>query len=392
MKSCPKSWWMLSVGVLVCLWTQGARAESCKESSDCPKGFTCHEYQAGACTQPACEPGKMCPPPPPCEVVIEHECIPASCETNADCADFMVCYESTVTECSGGAAEPAVDCPPNEPCTMTKATTPVMPVCTEHKTKQCTPRYELPCQTETDCGAGFSCEATEQCMCSGSAGTAAAEPASAPDSSGAAVDAGTSSSSSDAFAPVPAQDGGTDMFVAAKDAGAPVCECHKSDVKYCRVKEVMCEADKDCPANFACVTYATGSGSASCAAPRDGDGGVVCTTVETKTVEEKRCQPKYYGGGDVGVSKDGSAQAPTSGGAMGIPMPGSAAAGSGAPVPATDPRHSDDGAESAAEKPAEESASCSVRGAGAHSSDGSAAGYALAFVLVALSLRRRRQR
>ena len=371
---------MLGVGVLACMWTQGVRADGCTQSSDCPKGYTCHEYQSGACAAAKpCAQGEKCPAPPPCEVVTQHECAPGSCNSNADCADFMVCYESSISVCSGGAAatDLVAPCPPNQTCPAPKPMPMPMPQCTETKQKQCTPRYELPCQADADCGAGFSCEANQECTCSGSAGRASSEPAPAP-----AADAGTASSgsgmASDAFAP--ALDAGV-AKLPAPDATAPVCECHASEVKSCRVKEVKCQADSDCPSNFACITFASGGGSTSCAVPKGADGGA-CTPTEIKTIEEKRCEPKYSGGSAALASKDGSTQAPTVGGT-------DTAAG---PVPSADPRHtSDAGAESAEEnEPLHDEAACCVRTPGAH--DHVAAGYAFGFALLALSLRRRKQR
>jgi len=175
----------------------------------------------------------------------------------------------------------------------------------------------------------------------------------------------------------------------AKDASAPVCECHPSEVKYCRVKEVKCQADADCPSNFACTTYASGGGSTGCAVPKGADGGA-CVPSVTTTVEEKRCAPKYSGSAGSLGSKDISAQAPNAGGAMGVPT--TSGNGTAAPVPSTDPRHTDDdGTESAAAtEPATDAAACSVRTPGA--TGNVAAGYALGFALLASTLRRRRQR
>lgn len=382
MMSSPKSFWMLSVGVLACLWSQSARAETC--GVECPKGFGCHKYEAGACASaPPCGAGEKCEAPPPCEVMTQWDCIPLSCDSDADCADFMICHAETYSECSGGAAV-APACPPNQTC-PTPAPAPAPMTCTQKTTKQCTPRYALPCNAAADCGNGFSCEAPEQCSCSGSGGRGAPEPAAA-DAGTASGSGSASGASPEAFAPVPPQDGGA-ADVIAKDAGTRECECHPGDVKYCRVQKETCAVDSDCPESFACVTYAVSGGSAGCVEQKGSDGGA-CQPVETKSVEQKRCEPKYGGS----LTKDGSFQAPTVGSPTGV----SGGTSNGAPVPASDPRHEsadDAGTDSAGSSDtgaAKDQASCSVRAPGA-GAGGHTAGYALSFVLLALSLRRRKQ-
>jgi len=393
MMSSGLKWWMVSLGAVVCFWTHGASAESCEQNADCPKGFTCKAYQTGACAGARpCAPGQMCPPPPPCEVMTSYACEPAGCNTDADCADFMVCHESTISTCSGGAAVPAVDCPPNTMCVKPEPAP--APSCSDEKVKQCTPRYQLACAQDADCGAGFSCVASQECSCSASAGKAESAPVPVP-----STDAGTASGSgsdSAGFAPpVAAMDGGVDLPAPPSDGGIPSCECHPSAVKHCEPKQIECQSDADCPSQFACITYAAGGGSAGCAAPR-GDAAV-CEPVVMETFEEKkRCEPKYgYAGVRGGSGSVGAPEAPQS--SMGGQPVSSNDGKTPAPVPTVDVGHAHDAGTEASGDDGDESAtsdaapSCSVGLPGAHGNRATA-GYALGLALLVIGLRRRRQR
>lgn len=359
MKSSPTCLWM-SLGALVCLWSSAARAQTCTESSDCPKSFTCQAFESGACPASApCEAGKECPAPPPCEVVTSHACVPGACATDADCADFMVCHASTISTCAAPVAQPAIDCPPNQVCT---SPTPALDAgsCSETTSKTCVPRYELPCQKDADCGDGFSCVAGQECSCSASAGKAAAP---VP-----AVDGG----SADAFAPP--------VEPKPVDGGTSSCECHPTETKSCQAKQIDCKSDADCPSTFLCQTY--GGGSATCMVSPDGGA---CVERKVESFSYQRCTPRYYGGTLGGVAKDGSAQST----AGGLPVPGTTTR----PVaPAEGGPTSDAGVavESDAGAAPGSSGACSVRAAGASTSS-AAAGHALGLVLLALGLRRRRQ-
>jgi hypothetical protein len=278
----------------------------------------------------------------------------------------MVCHKQKISECSGGAAVPA--CPPDQPCAVPDAP-PQEPSCTEHELAECVPRYVLPCQQHSDCGEGFSCEASEECMCSGSAG--------------AARDAGSPRPSADqnGFAPVPARDAGSDTPESHGDAAVggvpPICECHPSEQKHCALQAKTCNADQDCPRDFACVTY-TDAGSVSCAKSDAGDG---CVPVETQPYE-KRCEPRFrwatpgrVKGGDTppggpGYAQDGDESSAPRDDSGGVDA-GNAAAGS-----------------SGSDEAAPDTGSCSVASprAGALGSIAVPVG----FVLVALGLRRRR--
>lgn len=148
--------------------------------------------------------------------------------------------------------------------------------CTPQELALCVPRYLLPCQEDLDCGAGFTCEAGQECSCSGSAGNADAGSAMTGGSDGAA------------FAPVPT-DAGTEQPAgdAAVGGKEPVCECHPTERKHCELKAKSCSSDQDCPSDFVCK--ASADGGVSCSS-EGGDGA--CATAPAQP-ESKRCEPRY---------------------------------------------------------------------------------------------------
>jgi hypothetical protein len=286
--------------LLICTWAASAQAEECQKNEDCPKGFSCEVSTAASdCdAAPPCEPGADCPEPAPCDAPVEtHTCQPASCAVDADCGEGMVCFKETFTECSGGGA-PA--CGPGEVCAMPAP--PDEPSCSEQVIALCIPRYVLPCEQDLDCGEGFSCEAGEQCMCSGSSGDVAdggtAEPDMGEDFAG--------------FAPVPPADAGTDRPLPAQDAAVggedPTCECRPTERKHCELKVMSCSTDADCPRDFACKPYG-GDDVATCSSSDSGDA--ICAS-EPAAPTALRCVPRYdwpTRGGTKG--EDSSSDGPT---------------------------------------------------------------------------------
>lgn len=278
------AWWM--GGLLACTWVASAHAQTCEQDADCPKGFHCDAYMVdGPCSVAPCQQGESCDAGPECTSEVRHECRPSACETDADCATDMICFEQTSRACSGGAETGDAECKPGETCTTPEQ---VEPDCTEQTVRQCTPRYLLPCEQDTDCGDGFACKAFEECSCSGAAGDPNRQSTS---------DAGFAVGGSDAgsaFVPVPANDAGRDGGTFSDAGTTSDCECHMSDAKRCELTQVQCDSDADCPSNFVCNTYSWGT--ASCAVSKDSDAAV-CEPIDMQSGEEKRCEPRYnYGG------------------------------------------------------------------------------------------------
>lgn len=364
-------WWMGSL--LACTWAAGAHAQTCEQDSDCSKGFTCAEYVWELpCAAPECQDPEKCPDASTdCGTEVHHECTPADCELDTDCGEDMVCYKQTLTSCSGSTAA-AVDCPPNEPCPeqTEPAAPPEEPMCTEEVIQQCTPRYVLPCEQDSDCGAGFTCQASEECSCSGSAGGAApAEPQ--------PVDAGVSDSGGGSdFAP--AADGGIER-PAPEDAGSSTtCECHESELKHCELKPMPCEADTDCPSSFLCKSHSSDS-VAACDLPEGADAST-CAPVEPEPDTQKYCEPPYKGQDHGGIAESGAMRSDTANSA-----PTAAQGASDAGVADPTEAEGDDNDEASSSAAAD---GCNV-GSG---TDGSSASW-FGMLLIALGLRsRRRQR
>ena len=353
--------------LLICTWAASARAEECQKNEDCPKGFSC-EVSMGVSScdaAPPCAPGADCPAPAPCDPPTEtHTCEPASCAVDADCGDGMVCFKETFTECSDSAGAPA--CGPGEECVMPAP--PDEPSCREQAIALCVPRYVLPCEQDLDCGEGFSCEASQECMCSGSAGDVAdggtAEPNTGEDFAG--------------FAPVPPADAGTDRPVPEQDAAVggqePTCECRPTEHKHCELKVMSCSSDADCPSDFACKSSA--DGGVTCSSSEAGDA--LCAS-EPATAE-LRCVPRYDWPTRGGSQGEDASDDPTY--EEGEEPNHAEGPDAGVAAPQV-PGDGDMGA------PVEEAGSCSVTGprAGAFGSLFAP----VAFVLLALGVRRRKR-
>ena len=295
---------------------RASAAEACGDEI-CPKGYQCETFDAG-CPAIACADDSDCAP---CEPSVTHVCVAQPCSSDADCAADMVCFTDTHEECEdtagcatpdsqddGGADEKVPNCEPAEP-----------PVCTTVSTSACIPRWQLPCQLASDCGAGFTCEEQMRGGCSGSSGSAGggstpSDPATPPDG-----DAGGAEPAPDeGFAPTP-PDGGAD------DGGD--CFFEPSGVSACVAIEVACATDADCAEGWTCENNNEGA----CWASSDGSSG--CDPVDPAKV----CAPPYaHLGGGRGVGEDDSGA--SNGG-------GEPTAGGGEPeVPPTPPKGEGDSA------------------------------------------------
>lgn len=256
----------------------GLAQEACGDTS-CPKGFSC-EVEPTACPAIDCVEG----PCQPCVPNTVSVCRPGPCSADSDCADGMACADVEQTNCvatdtSGGA--PCVEgaCPEK----------PADASCSTTTSKQCLPRWALPCAADADCGAGFTCQEQEQCTCSGSTGTATPGTASTPPSSGSGS---AGSAGSDSAAPTPS---GT-----PPDRVPESCTCEPAGTKACVATQVACAADSDCPSAWSCRDNPSGA----CWADSNGNTG--CTTADPA----KLCFPPFSdlvsGGGNGAVATDGS--------------------------------------------------------------------------------------
>ena len=244
---------------------------SCVTNADCGKGYECTVVGASSCAPaPACAPGEACPTIEPCTTTEIHECTPAHCEADADCADGMLCHAWASPSETPGCA-----CAPNTACDCAAAD----PIITA--VKLCTPPYLLPCQVDSDCGAGFSCQEQQSCACAGSG--------SAP--------AGSSSSGA---APIP-PDGAAGA--PAADVAPPTCTCEPSGQLECVLKPVACHLDLDCPAGWQCAFSNDVATSPAC------PPGATCAGEKAAPAEPTSgtCQPPYYGavsGGDLQTPRE----------------------------------------------------------------------------------------
>jgi MYXO-CTERM domain-containing protein len=217
----------------------------CEQDSDCGAGYECTVTGvsgcAGAATPIDCAPDDeecLMPPPPECETMEYRSCVPLSgCESDADCAENMVCLSYEMGSCSDVACAPGEDCPDIEP------------VCETSVQTQCTERWNAPCESAADCGDGFECEYVEECSCSG--GVNPSEPAMPPmmplpdegdEADGAEADA---EDPPEAALPAP-------VTPEPVPPDEPVCECQPAAFGSCKVVEVECEQDSDCPSDWSC--------------------------------------------------------------------------------------------------------------------------------------------
>lgn len=313
-----------------------AAADVACGDTTCPNGFVCKTYDSYDCattdvgTAPASEQaasggaasvapaagGSATPTDnekiatrTPCAPSVGYTCAPAPCTIDADCGPNMVCYTSTTSQCSGASAKPT--CAPDSTNCAEIESDP--PVCTTSTIQQCAYRYEVPCKVAADCGVGFTCEESQSCGCSGSSGVANGGAAStggaliAPEPSSSAPSDDESATSSGATG------GGGATGVATGGARLPAetsCSCESTGVFYCKLQNIACGTDTDCPSGLLCVE-ATRS---TCAVSTDG------TTTCPTTSATKTCQPPYRGSLGIGEaasdssSNDGKSEAPTASG------------------------------------------------------------------------------
>ncbi|TDP77595.1 MYXO-CTERM sorting domain-containing protein [Bradymonas sediminis] len=272
-----------------CLAPGSAFAESeCSVDSDCGENFVCNLSQAPCASPPPCDPGsgEECQDMPACEPETSGRCEPAppeSCETVADCEGGLVCVTYTYETCTGWA-EPACD-PSGESCPEPGPTPD--PECTTETEGYCLPPYLAPCESASDCGEGFECNAPEICSCSGGGPTDPGAPAEGGD-----------------------REGGEQPMPPQED-----CACEPGDVKYCELPEQECQTDADCAGELICAELPGGMSPApdgTCTSTPDGE--TVCEEFESPEPQESvsYCLPadfeRWIGSGIPGHAGYGSAE------------------------------------------------------------------------------------
>lgn len=255
-----------------------AQEGECTTDADCSDGYVCETIEYGYCTDCAApEPGgeptdcvsecvegseNVCVPPPP-----------KQCSDTEPCDGDDVCVTYTFESCSGGGAVPT--CPPEDPCPAPEPAE--EPSCTSESESYCVPKYYAPCQQDSDCGAGFTCEDVEVCTCSGGV---------APDEGG-----GGSTGS----------EGGT-----GDTEPAPVddCTCEPAGEKYCQLIEQECTSDADCAQDLTCQDMGGETRPAIACAP-----GEDCPDVEPVDPVSYCAPPGYYYYGGGGGAREAVADA-----------------------------------------------------------------------------------
>lgn len=211
-----------------------AFAQTLCEDDTCEPGYECRTGLVdcgGACE--VAPDGSVSCEPAPCEAEPYVYCARAACDTDADCGDEMVCHTYEESVCPGSSA-----CRPGEDCEEYEED------CAQSEYSQCAYPHELPCDTDSQCGDGYECVASQICWCSGSSPAEPTDPASDP--------------------PVPIGPDGT--------SSDPDCGCEPTGTNHCQIQEIECTSDADCPAQWSCIESPQGcwmssDGSSGCDEP-----------------------------------------------------------------------------------------------------------------------------
>jgi MYXO-CTERM domain-containing protein len=372
-----------------------ARAQDCKADTDCKKGFYCElTIATPPPTEPAptCAPGSKCPvsDPVPTTNIVAPGTVPAQmtgicreapCTADTDCGAGMICHTDTIQACSGGSTGVAPACPPNADCLVAKPVPATDPVCTETKVSTCMYKWQLPCNADADCGAGFTCQPTVTGSCSGGSGTAT--PGSTGTASGGGTASGTGGSTGSTGAAAP-------TFVPPPDS----CTTTSSFPGYCAPKATTCTVTADCPTDWTCEASATGRDATTTNTSGPATGAAAPSGTTAPGVAADVAVPPSGGGatlpapvpttmmcvaplGVYGVARDASGTPQTTG------TGGSTSGPGGTPAPMT-PGATGNGGQTSNES-AMPSAGCAVGGV----TSGSSLAFALGLVGLALARRRR---
>jgi MYXO-CTERM domain-containing protein len=214
-----------------------AQAQSCKDTTECPKGFVCEQYatplpspaptpavDGGAAPTASDLPASSSGAAYPADIApaMGGACRPAPCTADSQCGAGMVCLSSKTSECTA----PAIACAPGSKCDLPA------PTCVDKIVSTCAYKWQLPCTTDLDCGANFVCNPSVTSSCSGGGGTgtpgtSASDPAGVP---------------RDLIAPAPPPD--------------QMCTTTTSFPGYCQPKATTCTTDAECPAAWPCKAIA----------------------------------------------------------------------------------------------------------------------------------------
>lgn len=239
-----KSSLTLFPAILLALPSLASAETECATDADCAVGFQCEVVGSTGCAEPICPPGEECPEPEPCEEETFSACVPGPCASDADCGPGLLCLEVTSYDCP--ASPPPCD-PDDEGCEPPSGSG---DDCEEVTQGYCLPPYMAPCETDSDCGPGFACEATEICSCSAGPGDE-----------------------------------------------EPDCTCEPGESS-CTIIEMDCAADGDCPDEWTCEDV---GGEGACTYDAE-TGEEVCEEGPTT----QACVPPYYWGwGFGGTEADG---------------------------------------------------------------------------------------
>lgn len=338
--------------------TGHAQAQSCASDTDCGDGFECKTQSYESCTGGGwCSPEGCFDTEYTCETVEYTYCSNKTCVTNADCPATMGCQAQTRWECDGGGAGGsggsagtgasgaggtagmypagaggaaggiAEDAGVEDPCLPDG--TGCMPSCHEAPADSiCIPRYQLPCETASDCGGGFDCVESFYTICTGGGSAGMGGAGGTGGAGGEPIDSGVID-------------------------GEYTCEEVSNGINTCELQVIACETHADCPAGLECqghyeyppCTIVGGSGGSAGTGvgmggaggvggdgDGDGDGGGYYYECPDPIVEQRCMPPQYEGGmgGTGGTSGSGSGGSTAGSGSAGFGGMGGAGGAAGA--------------------------------------------------------------
>jgi MYXO-CTERM domain-containing protein len=242
------SLWAAAAAFLCAAMPRAAHARTCDPASDCPKGYACSPFGGYAWPDGG----------------TESVCTSLPCQTNADCGPGLTCAPTygigppggqwppgpdagtwfVCSECTNGSGpEPGGGCPPGNICTVDT---------------YCLPQWDGLCNTDGDCGPGFTCSSTLEEMYQCGPGQAAV--VLEPYQTSATVPCGE----------VPCVAAPPDLMSGVGSglcpgSGpviplSPVCEagttCLQITSKSCTAKPTgPCTTDSDCPSTWRCECF-----------------------------------------------------------------------------------------------------------------------------------------